>query len=104
MYKCMYIQYVQGLCQSRLSTADHVLLLIAPAIYTVHSMSGFALSYTTNMIIPMILLDFCLLPAQFCYMIVYIRNVENRVQIADRCATWNISSGAENLVLWALQF
>jgi hypothetical protein len=28
MYKCMYIQYIQGLSQSRLSTADHALLLI----------------------------------------------------------------------------
>jgi hypothetical protein len=30
MYKYMYIQYIQGLCQSRLSTADHA-LLVAPA-------------------------------------------------------------------------
>jgi hypothetical protein len=28
MYKCMYIQYIQGVCQSRLSTANHALLLI----------------------------------------------------------------------------
>jgi hypothetical protein len=27
----MYIQYIQGLGQSRLSTADHALLLVAPA-------------------------------------------------------------------------
>jgi hypothetical protein len=31
MYVCMYIQYIQGLCQSRLSTANHALLLISPA-------------------------------------------------------------------------
>jgi hypothetical protein len=31
MYKCTYIQYIQGLCQSRLSTANYALLLIAPA-------------------------------------------------------------------------
>jgi hypothetical protein len=31
MYKCMYIQYTQVLGQSRLSTADHALLLVAPA-------------------------------------------------------------------------
>jgi hypothetical protein len=31
MYKCVYIQYIQGLCHSRLSTADHALLLVAPA-------------------------------------------------------------------------
>jgi hypothetical protein len=29
--KCMYIQRIQGLGQSRLSTADHALLLLAPA-------------------------------------------------------------------------
>jgi hypothetical protein len=51
-------------------------------------MSGFALSYTANMFILMILYDVCLLPAQFCYMIVYIRKVESRVQIADRCVPW----------------
>jgi hypothetical protein len=40
-------------------------------------MSSFALSYTANIFILTILYDFCLLPAQFCYLIVYIRNVEN---------------------------
>jgi hypothetical protein len=33
----------------------------------------------------------------------YIRKVESHVQITDRCAPWKISSGAENLVLQALQ-
>jgi hypothetical protein len=47
----------------------------------------------------MILYDFCLLPAQFCYIIIYIWNVDIHVQIADRCAPWKISNGAENLVL-----
>jgi hypothetical protein len=67
-------------------------------------MSGFALSYPTNMFILMILYDFCLLPAQFHYMIVHRWKVESRVQIADQCAPWKISNGAENLVLQALQF
>jgi hypothetical protein len=41
-------------------------------------MSRFALSYTMNIFILMILFDFCLSPAQFCYkrIIVYIRKVE----------------------------
>jgi hypothetical protein len=65
-------------------------------------MSGFALSYAANIFILMILYDFCLLPAQFCYIIIYIRNVESRVQIADLCAPLKISSGVENLVLQAL--
>jgi hypothetical protein len=46
-------------------------------------MSGFALSYTMNMFILMILYDFCLLPAQFYYIIVYIGKVESHVQIVD---------------------
>jgi hypothetical protein len=41
------------------------------------------LSYTANMIILMILYDFCLFSAQFCYIIIYIRKVESYVQIAD---------------------
>jgi hypothetical protein len=70
----------------------------------IFSMPGFALPYATNIIILMIEYDRCMLPAQFCYIIVYIRKVENRVQIADRCVPWKISNGAENLVLQALQF
>jgi hypothetical protein len=43
MYKCVYIQYIQGLGQSTLSTADHGLLLVAPATTAVYSLEG---SYT----------------------------------------------------------
>jgi hypothetical protein len=46
----------------------------------------------------MIQYDFCLLLAQFCYTIVYMRKVERRVQIADRCAPWKISTCEESLV------
>jgi hypothetical protein len=70
----------------------------------VFSEPGYTLPYTANMFIFMILYDFCMLAAQFCYVIVYIRKVESRVQIADRCEPWKIYSGAENLVLQALQF
>jgi hypothetical protein len=62
-------------------------------------MSGFALSHTANMFILMILYDFWLLLAQFYYIILYMRKVENRVQIADPYASWKMSSGADNLVL-----
>jgi hypothetical protein len=48
----------------------------------IFSMSGFTLSNTTNMFVLMILYDFCLLPAQFCYIIIHIWKVESRVQIA----------------------
>jgi hypothetical protein len=39
-------------------------------------MSGFALSYTANMFILMILYDLCLLPAQICCIITQISEVE----------------------------
>jgi hypothetical protein len=55
-------------------------------------MSGFALSYAANLLILMILYDFCLSPSQFCYIIVYMRKAERRVQITDRCAPWKISA------------
>jgi hypothetical protein len=56
----------------------------------IFSVSGFALSYTADMFILMILYDLCLLPAQFCYIIVYIRKVKSYVQIADRCLAMDV--------------
>jgi hypothetical protein len=55
------------------------------------------------MFILMISYDFCLLAAQFCYIIVYILKVENCVHIVHRCAPWKISDAAQNLVSHALQ-
>jgi hypothetical protein len=72
--------------------------------HLIFSMSDFTLSYTVNIFILMILYDFSSFPAQFCYIIVYIRKVESCVQIEDRYAHWKISNGAQNLVLNALQF
>jgi hypothetical protein len=69
----------------------------------IFSVSGFTFSYTTNIFILMILYDFCLSPTQFYCIIVYIRKVESCVQIADRCAPWKIPSGAQNIILHALQ-
>jgi hypothetical protein len=57
------------------------------------------LSFAANVFFLMILYDFCLLPAQFCCIIVYIRTVGRHRQIADRCAPWKISNGAEDHVL-----
>jgi hypothetical protein len=68
------------------------------------SMSGFTFSNDENICIFMILYDLCLLPAQFHYVIINTRYLESHVQLADRCAPWKITSGAENLVLQALQF
>jgi hypothetical protein len=70
----------------------------------IFSMVGFTLSYSANMFILIVLYDFCFLPAQFCYIIVYIRKGVNCLQITDWYAVWKISIGAWNLVLHALQF
>jgi hypothetical protein len=64
----------------------------------IFSTSDFTLFYTADMFILMILYDFSLFPAQFCNIIVYVRKVGSCMQIADRCAPWKISSGAENPV------
>jgi hypothetical protein len=76
----MYIQYVQGLCQSRRSTADYALIsssfhynssLVTGMVVCltaakfkplIFSMSGFALCNIANIFIVMIWNDFCLLP------------------------------------------
>jgi hypothetical protein len=66
-------------------------------------MSGIALSNIENIPIIMISYDFCLLPAKFCYIVIYVRNFERHMQIAYRCAPWKIANGAENFVLEPLQ-
>jgi hypothetical protein len=48
-----------------------------------HLVSGFPFSYAAKMFIILILYDFCLLPDQFCYIIVYTQKVESCVQISD---------------------
>jgi hypothetical protein len=73
-------------CQHRLCRADHVYLtylmlqrqlshfngrkLDSLQVYLLYFLSGVVLSYAANMFILMILYDFCLSPAQFCYTIV----------------------------------
>jgi hypothetical protein len=67
-------------------------------------MSGFALSNVVNILILMILYDFCLLPAWFCYVIINIQNLESHMHITDQCMPRETTNGAENLILQALQF
>jgi hypothetical protein len=67
-------------------------------------MSRFALPYIADISITMILYDFCLFPAELCYIIVNVRNIESLMQFADRRVPWKIDNGAENLVLQAQQF
>jgi hypothetical protein len=46
----------------------------------IFSVSGFALTYVMNIFM---LMDPWLLPAKFCYIIIYIQKVEDRVEISD---------------------
>jgi hypothetical protein len=75
------IHYIQGLCQSRLGTADYALLIVAEATRVlldtwkvvhmtaakfkplIRTMSGLALCNVANILIIMILNYLCLLPA-----------------------------------------
>jgi hypothetical protein len=70
----------------------------------IFSVSGLALSYAANMFVLMILYDFCLLSAQFHYIMIYIQKVESCMQIVDWCVHWKIFKGTENVVLQLLQF
>jgi hypothetical protein len=92
----MYIQYIQGIFQSRLGTADHALvtsnlhnndnLITWTVIHMtaakfkplIFSVSCFALSNVANIFIFMILDNFCLLPAIFCYVIINVRYIFRR--------------------------
>jgi hypothetical protein len=90
-----------------------VSLTIAKFKPLLFSMSGFALSYTATMFILTILYDFCLSLAQFRYIIVYIRKVGSRMQIALDCngscpslynlgtdRTENTASSSSYVVAW----
>jgi hypothetical protein len=83
----------------KLATWTVVSLTTAKFKSLIFSISGFALSYPAITYIPIILYDFCLSPAQFCYIIVLVRKDESRVQHADQCAPRKISNSVENLVL-----
>jgi hypothetical protein len=85
--KFLPLHYTQVLCQYRLCRADHaclIHLMLQSCLVTwtvvslttskfkplIFSMSGFTLSYTTNMFILMILYNFCFFPAQ-SYIYIY---------------------------------
>jgi hypothetical protein len=68
----------------------------------IFSALGFALSNVANISIFMVLDDFCLLPALFCYVIVNVLNLESHMHIGDRCMSWEITDGAENHILQVL--
>jgi hypothetical protein len=56
-------------CNDNLVTWTFISLTAAKFKPFIFSVSGFTLSYAANMFILMILYDYCLLPAQFCYII-----------------------------------
>jgi hypothetical protein len=71
-WRLFFLHNIQVLCRYRLCKADHAYLMAVSMTTAKFKpltfyMSGFAFSYTTNMFILIILYDFCLLPAQFCY-------------------------------------
>jgi hypothetical protein len=43
--------------------------------------------------------DFCLLCAHLCNKVIYVCNFESHARFAGRCLPWEVTSGAENLVL-----
>jgi hypothetical protein len=85
-------------CYNRsLITWTAVSLTTAKFKPVVFSVSGFALSYATNMFLWFCMTSACCLYSFVIRIIVYIRKVKGRVQIADRHAPWKISSDAETV-------
>jgi hypothetical protein len=96
----------EGVPQKQNSSLDiWTVVNMTPAKFKpfVFPMSGFALSNIGNIFVVMILYDFCLLPAWFCYVFVNVRNLESHMHI-DRCAPCKTVNGAKNLNLQTLQF
>jgi hypothetical protein len=118
----MYINYIQGLCQSRPATADHALTHVPRVTTAAQSIERsyawpsptLSLLYFLCRASPLPMSRtltfswFCMISASclnnFSYVILNIRYLESRMQIADLCAPWKFASGAENFVLQALQF
>jgi hypothetical protein len=48
--------------------------------------------------------DFCLFPAQCCYVIIYVKNFESQVQFVDQCAPVKVANSAVKSVLQKLHF
>jgi hypothetical protein len=67
-------------CNGSLVSWTVVSLIAAKFKPFIFYISGVVLFYAANKFIPVILYDFCLLPTHFCYIIVYMRKVETRVQ------------------------
>jgi hypothetical protein len=89
-WKFFLLHYIQVLCQSRLLQSWSCLSYLSYATMAASPPSSSSLLYFLCLASPRPTLRTssfsCLLPAQFCYIIVYIWKVESCVQIADRYA------------------
>jgi hypothetical protein len=70
--------------------------LFKPPIFCV---SVSALSSVANICVFMFPYGLCLLPAQFCCVIIYVRKFESHVHIVSRCSSGKIASGADNCLI-----
>jgi hypothetical protein len=89
---------------ARLDTWTVVHMTAAKFKPLIFSVTGFAVSNVANIFLFMILDDFCLLPAWFCYVIINIWHMKSHMHISNRCAPRKIVNGAEIPILQALQF
>jgi len=84
---------MQGLYQAKVCKADCDVRLAAakfnPIKYIVFNVAKISFF--------MILIDFRMLPAQFCDEVMKIRNLESHMQIVDRCAHWDSCQSSEEL-------
>jgi hypothetical protein len=115
LFKCTYRTYNvienSSFCTTYTSSvssdfAEHIMLMLCILCYNgslviwkvvsltnvkfsplIFYMSGFALSYTTNVFILMILYDFYLLTAQFCLISVYIYIYNGRLKVVCKSQT-----------------
>jgi hypothetical protein len=53
-----------------------------------------------NILIFMILNDFCLLSAWFCYVIIHVWHMESHMHVSNWCAFRKIANGIERVLRW----
>jgi hypothetical protein len=109
----MRMKYIQDLCQSRLCTAGDAMSSVAQATTAVcvlqrsqewpplslkslmFYVSGFSLSSAVNICCFMNSLDFSVLPAWFCYIMIRVRKFQNSIPLYchnQDWVTWNLAT------------
>jgi hypothetical protein len=111
LLKFLHLHYIQVLRQWRLWEAVHTYLTYLMLQRQTSHLRGckldrcqikasyifyilLRLALCSELFILMNLYDFCLLPAQLCYIFVYTQKVKSRVQIVDQCTLWKVFNGA----------